>query len=1344
MSHDNNNLQQTSMALTHQQTLLVQHAAAPTGLEENVGENREARVFWLNLNDTGAEEAQSRLRILMHKQNALSTDFSVPEGFKILRQQVQDVRLHWRIIADEYSNNEALDQGLTTEENLIQTAARVFIEESPHLLAWFVPALESKQSENKVLLIGSHLVLDEGCVARIREVLIGTRAADAEPEMQYLDYASWISDLQEDEDAADAVSFWRSFQWQELPAVELHERVSKVKENAFNTMETLACVRAPFTRDRQDALVQQAQQLEAEPQVLALTVWAALLQRVSGREQFKISRYHDAREDYEELDDCFGLMQQRLPVPFYDLSNSSLAKTVMGLQPLLEEQAEYQEYVQQISTQVLDSYSVSFQYLLQACLGEVKSSPYLPKGDKLQLQLVMTEKGDGEWLLTYDASKYSELSMAYLVQRLPILLQEALSVPEEKLGRLPCLLDHERELLDSQSPAPKQRSDLASSVSLVSLIRQQVRQAPNAPALRDGDTLLSYAELDLQSERIAKNLSIAGAKPDTIVALCLPRSAEMLIAILAVLKTGAAYLPIDLALPKARLQVILSDAKAAVVVHSDVPARLLEEKQRLLEEKHSEIRTFSQLLTETEDEVELAPLHYGANSLAYLLYTSGSTGKPKGVQITHENILHYSQAAITALQLPRMGHYGLISSLMADLGNTMLFPAWLQGGCVHLIGREESTDGAVLANYLNKYPLDCLKIVPSHLSALLSGTQVSILLPKQVLVLGGERVNDGLFKQLQTYHEDGLMSCKLFNHYGPTETTVGVLWQQVEIEKGDVALANVMGSTRTYLLDQDLNPVISGQTAELYIAGPNLSRGYLGATDLTAARYLPDPFVAGERCYRSGDLAMRRADGRIEIVGRVDQQVKIRGFRLELEEVESLLAHHSTVQNSFVLLQGQGDQAHLVAFAVPYVGGKLDESELKAWLAEQLPDYMVPTQLISVPHLPLNANGKVDGQALLEQARANALRTYVAPRNEVEQKICILWQDILQQPNISVTDKFFDIGGHSLAAIKVVAQMRQIFVQEFPTDLLFRKQSVEALAEFLNEQDNSAQQEAARLVEVSQNKDSEMSLVVMHSHGGHINYYAPLFENIKEQANIYGVLSNPELLARSEAEDLDEVMEDYVQQFQPLKGKKIVLAGWSLASRHMMLLTHRLQAEGFDIRAVAIIDYDPLQTFENENADLVQIKSDLEHYLAAHDLNYDATKFDFLIGGLQKNSAAVDYKNILKQILNSSEVHQLLGKELPLEWVYQTVLQRWVLKKIFYAHAIPVVNVPLWVWCSDDNSSGVEVWDRFTANAVIGNHIVSDHFSILFSQEMAQQLVTLLDAVQSTEKPINCLDKESA
>ncbi|ADZ90233.1 non-ribosomal peptide synthetase [Marinomonas mediterranea] len=1356
-------LPDTGMALTYQQRALI-------GRSGRVA----SRAFWLNLGQVSEHDAHSRLVSLMAHQHALTTEFGVPEGFNVLRQQVQTARLNWRSI-----------RVVDRSESLLIDAQKVFAQERPHLLSWFVSSDDGMN--NRLVLVGSALTLDEGSVARIREVVVGDRPADIEPEMQYLDYAGWVTDLQEDEDADDAIAFWNSIQWSELPTVELNERLSRA--TTLSREPIAHSVRVPFSRTLQNTLVGWAAQWEVEPQLLGFVIWAALLQRVSGREQFQISRYHDGRDDYEELDDCFGLLQQRLPMPFYDVSTMSLKKAVTSLQPILEEQVEGQEYVQQVADSITDALPVIFQYRSQNRIEDMTADSYLSEGDRLQLQVVTTQEGDGEWCLTYDSTRYDPLSMTRLVNRLPLMLSAALAEPETALGQLNALLDdeHVTAALSSQNKGDDEsiETDLNNLTGLLNRIRQQALTAPNTPAIRDGKRLVTYAELDQQSDFAAIELGNRGARPESIVALCLPRGAQWLVAALAVLKSGAAYLPLDPALPQARLQAIVADASPVVIITQDDERLVGSEDclgESLGESLGEKCIAWAALLSaspSTEALKRLSSVKHCPNQLAYVLYTSGSTGKPKGVQVTHENILHYSQSVMTSLGLPKSGHYGLISSLMADLGNTMLFPAWLQGGCVHLLGQEESTDGAKLAAYLNQHPLDCLKIVPSHLSALLTGSDARTILPKHTLVLGGERISDTLLAELAAYKLDGVMQCRLFNHYGPTETTVGVLWREVALALGSSScnsdltskgslqrdktnldsLTGTLGDTRIYLLDSNLNPAVSGQIAELYIAGSNVSRGYIGAANQTAGRYLPDPFVLGERCYRTGDLAMRRADGGIDIVGRVDHQVKIRGFRLELEEIESVLTAHHTVQHCAVLLQGQGEdkgqseQAYLVAFVVPYAGGQLDEAVLRRELVKQLPDYMVPAQMHCVTHLPLTANGKIDGNALLEQARQTSLKTYIAPRNDTEKLISDIWQTVLQQSKISVDDTFFDIGGHSLAAIKVVARMRQRFERELPTDLLFRKPSIEALAAYLDESSDAMggllnqgahnserlvllhQPDSAEVTDSLEVKDSsEATLVVMHSHGNHFHHYEPLLNKLSDQVAVYGLRSDTEVVTVSEDAQFEYLMSDYLAQLMPLKSRVLTLTGWSLAARQMMHVAQRLIEHGFTIRSVALIDYDPNQAQEDQDDEGVQLRQDVEHYLKINDIKLQETEMKSLDAILSTEGATNNYLSGLEQILKSEVIQSVLGNDLPVQTLYKNMAQRWVLKKVFYRLDIPKLSVPLWAWSSDDNASGYRAWHALTDCELEGAHIASDHFSILSSVQLADELTSRLINGDVTQK----------
>jgi len=1252
------------------------------------------RCAWLSLAGLDAASVEQRLRLLLDNQQALRTGYGTPPGFTGLRQQVQPARLHWQLLTAA-----SVTDG--TEAVLQAEAEAVFAQQQPHLLGWFCPA-GAGQPVSRLLLVGPALNLDDGTLLRLREALLGQRDAAAEPEMQYLDYASWISELQDDEDADEALAFWRGLQLATLPAAQFSERLGE-------SSGEYSLLRMPLAQPLQAQLQQRAEQLAVAPEQIALVVWAALLQRLSGRSQFQLSWYHDCRDDYEELDDALGLFVQPLAVPFHALDSLDLQRAVTGLAPLLAEQLEYQEYVAQVATETQPSLAAGFNWRYQDQLTDLTTDGRCAD-NQLLLQLVATAQGEGELALSYDNGRYGKPAMQRLLARYPRLLAQALALPAQSLSGLDCALDDEApqlfSLADSASPAAG-----APGLDLIAQIRQQALLTPQAPALREGARLYSYAELDQLTEQAATALQQAGAGPETLVALCLPRGAEMLLALLAVLKTGAAYLPLDPAQPAARLNSILSDAQPLLQVGAVTDVAL------------AGVSPFSwaQLSSHT---AALQPVAVNPQSLAYVLYTSGSTGQPKGVQVSHASLQHYCQAAISALQLPAAGHYGLVSSLMADLGNTMLFPAWLQGGCLHLIGRDASTDSQLLRNYLQTYlpagQLDCLKIVPSHLAALLSDEAAQALLPRQLLVLGGERISASLQAQLHPAQARGM---RLYNHYGPTETTVGVLWRQLQPGSTDSALAAALGGNRVYLLDSQLRPAVSGQVAELYLAGPGLSRGYLQAPERTAEVCLPDPFLNdGSRIYRSGDLALRRADGTVEIVGRADQQVKIRGFRLELEEVEAVLARHDQVQQAAVLLQGSGDQAQLLAFVVATRGQQPGEALLRQWLGQQLPDYMVPAQLMRVPSLPLNANGKVDNAALLTLASNARQRQYVAPASALEVQLAEVWQAVLEQPQISVTDNFFELGGHSLAAIKVVARLRQLLTRELPTTLLFEQQSIRALAQWL-EGDTAS----GRLLQLSDNPDAP-TMVVMHASGGHLRYYQPLLTALKDSHSLYGLLPDPALLTGTGPEVLDQVLADYQALLAPLKDQPLILTGWSLAARQMMMLAQRLQENGFLIQAVAVIDYDPHQHLEHQHDERHQLQLDLQHYLQQQQLNFSAQQWQQL-----QDLLADDYASGVARLLDSPLLAPVLGPELSRDELQQQLLLRWQLKTLFYAHPIPTLSVPLWVWRSDENKAPVEAWQSFSQQPILGGSIRADHYSILAAPALAVQLQALstrLDEMQ--------------
>src|SRR5215467_3577930 len=533
------------------------------------------------------------------------------------------------------------------------------------------------------------------------------------------------------------------------------------------------------------------------------------------------------------------------------------------------------------------------------------------------------------------------------------------------------------------------------------LFEAQAARTPDRVAVRFGEETLSYRELNEQANQLARHLRSLGVAGGSLVGLCVNRSVQMPVALMAILKAGGAYMPLDADNPKSRLAYQLMGA-VALVTEADLVERFTEFSRPVI-------------CMDTEDFPWRANpgsnLEPSANSenLAYVIFTSGSTGVPKGVAVRHRNLVNYINFIQRWLELdkhPEGWHFATVSTLSADLGNTSIFPALASGGSVGVISKEIAVESAWLARYCREHPVDVLKIVPSHLEALLAGSEGAGVLPRKYLILGGEP----LPKRLVQWVRDLGANCEICNHYGPTETTVGsvVLRLTDDLEHEDqrptVPIGRPIDNTQIYILDSHLQPVPVGVAGELYISGEGVAAGYLNQPELTKERFIDNPFVSNSKMYRTGDLCRYLADGNVEFLGRADHQIKVRGFRVELGEIEATLARHASVRQAVVVAKtdAQGEK-RLIA----YVVGPSPKEDLRAYLKEQLPDYMVPTAIVPLQRLPLNANGKVDRQSLLEpekfQTQANG---YVAPRTAVETKISEIWGEVLGNERIGMGEDF--------------------------------------------------------------------------------------------------------------------------------------------------------------------------------------------------------------------------------------------------------------------------------------------------------------------------------------------------
>jgi amino acid adenylation domain-containing protein len=554
----------------------------------------------------------------------------------------------------------------------------------------------------------------------------------------------------------------------------------------------------------------------------------------------------------------------------------------------------------------------------------------------------------------------------------------------------------------------------------------QVEKAPEAVAIVFEDEGITYRELNWRANQLAHYLQERGVVPGALVGISLERSPEMLIAMLGILKAGCAYLPLDPSYPKDRLNLVLQDAKPALLLtrQEDWPA-----------------------INQSRSENPAVRVH--ENDLAYVLYTSGSTGKPKGVQIPHRALSNHMQWMQAEFPLNADDRVVQRTSSGFDASVWEFFAPLLAGACLVIPPPAEQWDAAELVRVIQLRKVTVLQVVPSLLRILLDETGLQNCPTLRRVFSGGEPLTAGLRDRFLATHP-----AELCNLYGPTEACIDTTFFRCATGAGNgesVPIGRPIANTQLYVLDRLQLPVPIGVPGELHIGGNGLARGYLNRSDLTAEVFVPNPFSTkpGERLYRTGDLVRYRADGNLEFLGRIDRQVKLRGFRLELGEIEAILQNDPAVQQALVMLREDGtEDQRLVAYIVCKQGHTSSADQLKSLLLTRLPYYMIPSAFVFLEAFPLTPNGKVDRSALPAAIPdlTGSDAGYVAPRTSVEQVLAMIWEEVLKLNRIGVADNFFDAGGHSLLATQVTSRIRNILRIDLPVRKLFEAPTVERLS----------------------------------------------------------------------------------------------------------------------------------------------------------------------------------------------------------------------------------------------------------------------------------------------------------
>jgi myxalamid-type nonribosomal peptide synthetase MxaA len=658
---------------------------------------------------------------------------------------------------------------------------------------------------------------------------------------------------------------------------------------------------------------------------------------------------------------------------------------------------------------------------------------------KFDLTLTLQERqGDYTGALEYATDLFAGDTAARLVEHFTTVLDSALRDPLASIETLPMLGDDERRrvLVDWNRTS----TDWPSLAPLHGLIERQVAQTPHAVAVISEDERLTYAQLNARANRLAHELRARGAGPDVVVGVCLQRSAELVVALLAVLKAGGSYLPLDPTYPDDRLAFMIADARAAMVIgerQSPVGARIAGTTPYL---DQAEIAASMQHRPVSNPDLPLDLDH-----AAYVIYTSGSTGNPKGVVSTHRGIanrLLWMQAAYTLDESDRVVQK---TPFTFDVSVWEFFWPLMTGAALVVARPDGHKDPRYLADLIVEHAVTTAHFVPSMLELFLEE-------PASVRCRGLKRIicsGEALGRELQARCRAQLPAA-LHNLYGPTEASVDVTFWACEQtgRRHVVPIGHPIANTRMYIVDDRFEPTPIGVPGELLIAGVGLARGYLHRPDTTAERFVPDPFgwEAGGRLYRTGDVARFGADGAIEFIGRRDHQVKLRGFRIELGEIEAALQRCDGVQRAVVVLrEGPADVPALVAYVVPALGNGAETERLREGLRRTLPEYMIPTAFVVLDELPLTTSGKLD-RGRLPAPTVQGSKAPVAPQDEVEAQLVAIWCDVLGCTTIGVNDHFFELGGHSMLAVRMLASVRDSFGVSVPLRVVFEEPTIAALA----------------------------------------------------------------------------------------------------------------------------------------------------------------------------------------------------------------------------------------------------------------------------------------------------------
>ncbi|MBW8683315.1 non-ribosomal peptide synthetase [Chitinophaga rhizophila] len=933
-----------------------------------------------------------------------------------------------------------------------------------------VYVIRQSATEHQLLALLHHIAFDGGSVPVMARELTALYQSYSQGQpvdlpalpIQYADYAIWQRRSMQGEALQQKLHFWNT-QLKDLATLELPTDFTRPAVQSISGDE----LSITLSKTLKDDLVKLSRKEGVTLYMTLLAAFKVLLYRYTAQEDICVGTPVAGRQR-QEVETLIGFFVNTIPLrsqlsadePFHTLLQRLKSVVLQGFD---HQEIPFEKIVEALGLKRELNRNAVFQvmFAMQQAAGD---TPLTMDGIQLYLEdhtvttakfdlyMNATEFEDGLRVrITYCTDLFRQETINNMLQHFEQVLRAVTANAQVKVGAITLLTPDEALALEAILAGV----NTGDKVGIVTdLFEQQAAAYPDRSAVVYESSVLTYKELDERSNQVATYLVAKGVGSGILVPICIDRSLEMIIGILAILKTGAAYAPVDPAFPDDRLSYILEDLAATVILSAGEQVPRL--KAFLGEHTAVEVIALDDNLAAfTQYKADRPQRNIVSSDLAYVIYTSGSTGKPKGVMVEHGQLAVYLESVVERFRLKECNSFAILASFAADGVITAMFAALCHGSVLHVLSLECITDPRLMQAYQEAHGIECYKMTPTMLEALLEYKDVHAVMPRKKLMIGGEAFTWELIHRVWPLLPEG---CSILNHYGPTETTVGVVTYEFPDPQAYernrlVPIGTPLSNVQAFILDKQLLPVPTGVAGELYIGGPLVARGYLKRQELTDERFISHT-ISGRtiRLYKTGDTVRYLPDGNIAYLGRTDDQIKIRGYRIEPGEIESVLREVENVKMAAVnVMEDDQHNRSLVAYLV--TEGDLDKDTLAAYARKKLPEYMVPVYWIKLDAFPLTVNGKLNRKALpAVNADHVAKRPYTAPGDDTEIALAKIWQQLLNTDKVGIYDNFFSLGGHSLLVTRMIAAIRTQLKLEINIRDVFRYPEIAALAAFLKTQ----------------------------------------------------------------------------------------------------------------------------------------------------------------------------------------------------------------------------------------------------------------------------------------------------